>query len=300
MFIDFKTRIINTKEAQINVLTAGEGFPLLLLHGYPQNYFMWHKIAPRFADKFTVIATDLRGYGKSSKPMGKPDHSNYSKRSLARDQVELMSQLGYENFYLVGHDRGARVAHRLTLDYPEKVKKLVVLDIIPTYELYTTADREFATAYYHWFFLIQPYPFPETLIEANPEYFVSHCLQSWSKNFAAFTSEALTSYIRCFSDPATIHGTCEDYRAGATIDLIEDESDINQKIQCPLLVLWGSQGIIGRKYDVLSIWKKRAINVSGMAIDCGHFLAEEAPEKTSLAIREFLDKNRPPAKVKNK
>jgi haloacetate dehalogenase len=291
MLANFKQKTIDTNEVKINTFIAGKGFPILLLHGYPQNHYMWHKIAPRLAQEFTVVVTDLRGYGDSSKPAGKSEHSNYSKRSLARDQVEVMSRLGYEEFYLIGHDRGARVAHRLTLDYPEKVKKLVILDIIPTYELYATSDREFATAYYHWFFLIQPYPFPETLISAKTEYFLRHCLQSWSKNFAAFTTDALAEYIRCFNNSATIHATCEDYRAGATIDLIHDELDMNQKISCPVLVLWGSKGIIGRKYDVVSSWKKRASNVKGIAIDCGHFLPEEAPEETYLAIQKFLTQN---------
>jgi haloacetate dehalogenase len=288
MLTNFQQEIVDTTEARINVAIAGQGFPLLLLHGYPQTHFMWHKIALLLVKDFAVVVTDLRGYGDSSKSQGKPDHSNYSKRVMARDQVEVMSQLGYEEFYLVGHDRGARVAHRLTLDYPEKVKKLAVLDIIPTYELYRTTDKEFATAYYHWFFLIQPYPLPETLIGADPEYFLRHCLQSWSKDFAAFTPDALAEYIRCFSDPATIHATCEDYRAAATIDLIHDEADLAKKITCPLLILWGEKGIIGRKYNVLEIWKKRAIDVRGKAINCGHFLPEEVPEATYLAIREFL------------
>lgn len=219
VFEGFEGRVIETGEGKINLVTAGRGTPLLLLHGYPQNYVMWHKIALRLAEDFTVVATDLRGYGDSFKPQGKTDHSNYSKRAIAQDQVEVMSQLGYEEFYLVGHDRGGRVAHRLALDYPERVKKLAVLDIIPTYELYKTTDKEFATAYYHWFFLIQPYPFPETLISSNPEYFLRACLENWSKVDGAFTAEALGEYIRCFSNPETIHGTCEDYRASAIVCL---------------------------------------------------------------------------------
>ena len=288
MFTNFESRIIHTEQAAINTVIGGSGIPLLLLHGYPQTYFMWHKLADLLAQDFTVIATDLRGYGDSAKPQGKADSSNYSKRVMAQDQIEVMSQLGYQEFYLVGHDRGARVAHRLTLDYPQKVKKLALLDIIPTYELYTTTDREFATAYYHWFFLIQPYPLPEKLIGADPEYFLRTCLQSWSRIPDAFTPEALAEYLRCFSDPATIHGTCEDYRASAAIDLIHDEQDLQQKITCPLLVLWGGRGIIGRKYDVLASWRKRATDVTGRAIDCGHFLAEEVPDSTYLALKEFL------------
>jgi haloacetate dehalogenase len=288
MLSQFKKAIVETSQAKIKILTAGKGFPLLLLHGYPQTSYMWHKIAPRLAADFSVVMADLRGYGDSSKPKGEPDHSNYSKRIMARDQMEVMSQLGYQEFYLVGHDRGARVAHRLTLDYPEKVKKMAILDIIPTYELYKTTDKDFATAYYHWFFLIQPYPLPETLIGGNPEFFLRQKLQSLGRKNDAFTPEAFKEYLRCFSNPATIHATCEDYRAAASIDLIDDELDLNQKLTCPVLVLWGKKGLIGRKYNVVEIWQKRAIAVSTKAIDCGHFLAEEAPEETYLSIREFL------------
>jgi haloacetate dehalogenase len=288
IFTNFQEKIINTSQGRINLVQGGTGFPILLLHGYPQTHVMWHKIAPALAEEFTVIATDLRGYGDSCKPPGKSDHSNYSKRVMAEDQVEVMSQLGYQEFYLIGHDRGARVAHRLTLDYPAKVKKLAVLDIAPTYEMYQTTDLEFATAYYHWFFLIQSYPLPETLIGANPDYFLRHCLQSWGKDFSAFTPEALAEYLRCFQDPATIHGTCEDYRAAATIDREDDRGDLNLQIKCPLLVLWGKKGLIERKYDVLEIWRKRAVKVRGKSLNCGHFLPEEAPEETYLALREFL------------
>ena len=219
MFANFKNLVIQTSEVKINLLKGGKGYPMLLLHGYPQTGVMWHKIAEKLAENFTVIIPDLRGYGDSDKPSGTANHSNYSKRVMAADQIEVMSQLGYEEFYLVGHDRGGRVAHRLSLDYPHKVKKLALLDIAPTYQMYTTTDQQFASAYYHWFFLIQPFPFPETLINNNPDFFLTHCLQSWSKTESAFTSEAMAEYLRCFRDPQTVHGTCEDYRASATIDL---------------------------------------------------------------------------------
>jgi haloacetate dehalogenase len=288
MFPNFERKIIDTGEVKINLVRGGKGFPVLLLHGYPQTHVMWHKIAAKLAAEFTVVATDLRGYGDSDKPPEKMNRSSYSKRTMARDQVEVMAQLGYEQFYLVGHDRGARVAHRLALDYPGRVRKLALLDIAPTYDMYATTDREFATAYYHWFFLIQPQPFPETLIGANPEYFLWHCLQSWSQDISAFTREALGEYRRCFCQPETIHSTCEDYRASATIDMEHDASDREQKIECPLLILWGKRGVIERKYDVLKIWQERAIDVRGKAIACGHFLPEEAPEATYHNIREFL------------
>ncbi|MBD2343686.1 alpha/beta fold hydrolase [Anabaena subtropica] len=288
MFIDFEHTIVETTEAQINLVKGGHGPALLLLHGYPQTHVMWHKIAPRLAENFTVVATDLRGYGDSSKPTSIPHHLNYSKRVMAQDQVEVMSKLGYEEFYLVGHDRGARVAHRLVLDHLHCVKKLALLDIAPTHKMYETTDKEFATAYYHWFFLIQPDNLPETLIGANPEYYLRKCLEKWGKDFSAFHPQALAEYIRCFCQPAVIHATCEDYRAAATIDLTHDELDMEQKIPCPLLVLWGEKGIIGRKYNVLETWRERAIDVRGHSISCGHFLPEEAPEETYQAIYKFL------------
>jgi len=288
LFPKFEQTVIDTSGARINLVKGGTGLPLLLLHGYPQTYVMWHKIAPRLAEDFTVVATDLRGYGDSSKPDGGAFDINYAKRAIAQDQVEVMSQLGYVNFYVVGHDRGARVAHRMALDHPHRVKKLALLDIAPTHKMYATTDQEFATAYYHWFFLIQPEDLPETLIGANPEYYLRTCLERWGRDFSAFVPEALAEYIRCFSDPATIHATCEDYRAAATIDLEHDHLDIEQKVVCPLLVLWGGKGFIGRKYDVLETWRERANNVCGKAIACGHFLPEEAPEETYLALHQFL------------
>ena len=288
MFANFEQSVIDTSGARINLVKAGTGPPLLLLHGYPQTYVMWHKIAPRLAEDFTVVAPDLRGYGDSSKPEGGLGHINYSKRAMAQDQVEVMSKLGYEEFYVVGHDRGARVAHRMALDHPHRVKKLVLLDIAPTHKMYTTADKDFATAYYHWFFLIQPYDLPETLIAANPEYYLRTCLERWGRDSSAFVPTALAEYIRCFSDPAAIHATCEDYRAAATIDLEHDNLDMEQKILCPVLALWGGKGLIGRKYDVLETWRERANDVRGRAINSGHFLPEEAPEGTYLAIQEFL------------
>jgi len=280
---------IKTSGASIHLLKGGSGSPLLLLHGYPQTHVMWHKIAPRLAETFTVVLADLRGYGDSSKPAGEPDHANYAKRAMAQDMVEVMSQLGYEEFAVVGHDRGARVAHRMALDHAQCVKKAAVLDIAPTYKMYMTADKEFATVYYHWFFLIQPADHPERLLAAQPEYYLRSRLEQWAGDPSAFTPEALDEYIRCFRDPACIHGTCEDYRASASIDLQHDEADMQQKVCCPLLILWGEKGFIERKYDVLATWRERADHVQGHAIPSGHFLAEEAPEETYTALRAFLD-----------
>ncbi|MDJ0728973.1 MAG: alpha/beta hydrolase [Crocosphaera sp.] len=293
MFPNFENLVIQTSEVKISLVKGGEGYPLLLLHGYPQTHVMWHKIASRLAEDFTVIIPDLRGYGNSDKPSGMANHYNYSKRVMAQDQIEVMSQLGYEEFYLVGHDRGGRVAHRLTLDSPNKVKKLALLDIAPTYQMYSETDQQFATAYYHWFFLIQPFPFPETLINQNSDFFLTHCLHSWSQTESAFVPEAMKEYLRCFREPNTVHGTCEDYRASATIDLEHDRTDIEKKIECPLLVLWGKKGVIEKKYDVIKSWQKRAINVQGNALNCGHFLPEESPEETYQLLQTFLTKRNP-------
>lgn len=288
MFSNFQQKTINTSNATINLMIGGQGLPILLLHGYPQTHYMWHKIAPLLASNFTVIATDLRGYGDSSKPkQDSKNHQNYSKRALAQDQVEVMEALGYNDFFLVGHDRGARVGHRLALDYPHKVKKMALLDIAPTLKMYSLTDKDFASIYYHWFFLIQDYPLPETLIANSSEFFLENCLKRWSKNFGAFTQEAISEYKRCFCNWDTIHSTCEDYRASATIDLEHDRMN-DKKINCPLLILWGKNGFVGKKYDLLSTWAEYAHQVSGKAIDCGHFLPEEAPQETYTSIYDFL------------
>ena len=280
---------IKINNVKIYYRKIGQGPPLLLLHGYPQTHYMWHKVEPYFIKNFTVISTDLRGYGDSDKPLGNSNHSNYSKRTMAKDQISVMQQLGYEKFYLVGHDRGARVAHRLALDFPKAIIKLVLLDIAPTNTMYAKTDQDFATAYYHWFFLIQPYPLPEQLILGAPEYFLSHCLNAWSSDISQISKKAINEYLRCFCQKETIHGTCEDYRASATIDIVDDQDDSENKITSPLLVMWGNQGIIGKKYNVLEIWQSRANNVYTQSINCGHFLPEESPIQTYNAIFQFFN-----------
>jgi len=224
MFEGFTRLTVETTGAAINVVTAGRGSPVLLLHGYPQTHVMWHKVAPRLAQEFTVVVPDLRGYGDSSKPPDGDNHFGYSKRATAQDQVEVMQHLGFKQFAVVGHDRGARVAHRLARDHPDRVTKLAVLDIIPTYTVYQNVSKALATAYYHWFFLIQPAPFPETLIGNNAEFYLNSLLGRLKPH--AITAEAFAEYLRAFQNPATIHGSCEDYRAGATIDLEHDEADL--------------------------------------------------------------------------
>jgi haloacetate dehalogenase len=288
MFEGFTTADIDAGGTTIHTVHGGSGPPLLLLHGYPQTHVMWHKIAPRLAERFTVVATDLRGYGDSGKPPSDADHSAYSKRTTARDQVEVMAALGFETFLVAGHDRGGRVAHRMALDHPQRVTKLAVLDIVPTHKIFSTVTKEIATGYYHWFFLIQGGGLPETLIGHDPEYYLRTKVKQWGGGMEAFTEEALNEYVRCFSDPACIHASCEDYRAAASIDLDHDEADMDHKVRCPVLALWGEKGLMERHYDVLATWRERAADVRGRKLRCGHYLPEEAPEDTLAELIGFF------------
>ncbi|MEM6352973.1 MAG: alpha/beta hydrolase [Cyanobacteria bacterium P01_D01_bin.14] len=288
MFEGFDTQVIDTDSAKIFTRIGGAGPPLLLLHGYPQTHAMWHRVAPALANHFTVVCPDLRGYGDSSKPATDTEHLPYAKRVMAQDQVEVMAALGFDQFLAAGHDRGARVLHRLLLDHPQRVLKAALLDIVPTRYIYQTITQQMATVYEHWFFLIQPDGLPERMIGHDPDDYLKTKLARWSADPAAFTPEAMAEYLRCFRHPETIHATCEDYRAAATIDLVHDEADLAQKIQCPLLVLWGVKGAMEKHYDVMSVWQKRAVDVQGQALPCGHFLPEEAPEETAQALLDFL------------
>ncbi len=282
-FPGFQVRDIGTSGATIRIVVGGGGPPVLLLHGYPQTHIIWRKIAQRLAKEFTVVAADLRGYGASSKPPDGENHSGYSKRAMAIDQIEMMEQLGFKRFAVVGHDRGGRVAHRMSLDHAERVTRLAVLDIVPTYKLYTNVTKEFATAYYHWFFLIQPAPFPETLIGNSLEaYLFSGGAPAWMED------AAYRKYLEAFRDAATLHASCEDYRASASIDLEHDRADLFQKIECPLLVLWGSRAPMNRLYDVLQTWEERAKDVRGKALEGGHFLPEETPDALLAELFPFL------------
>jgi haloacetate dehalogenase len=285
MFEGFALERIDTGEATIRVRHGGSGPPLLLLHGHPQTHVMWHLVAPRLARDFTVVAMDLRGYGESSKPPTTDDHEPYSKRAMARDAVAVMERLGFSRFDIAGHDRGGRVAYRLALDHPERVRKLATLDIIPTGEHLRRADMRFALGYWHWFFLAQPYPFPETVIGANPDAFFS----GRPNRANVHTPEALDDYLRCYRNPETIHAACEDYRAAATYDFALDEADRGKKkIAAPLLALWAGRGQVGKWYDVLAVWRDWADEVQGFAIDSGHFIAEEAPDATYEALQTFF------------
>ena len=288
MFRGFIKEKIKVSETEINLVRGGKGPPLLLLHGYPQSHVMWHKVAEQLAMQFTVIISDLRGYGDSGKPSSDEEHFNYSKRASARDQVEMMSKLGHAHFMVGGHDRGARVAHRMAIDYGENVRKLCVLDIVPTYRVFLDTNKELATKYWHWFFLIQKAPLPETLIENNVEFYLRSMFGSWGKNNEFVTEQAFAEYLRCLENPETIHATCEDYRAGASIDLTHDKADINQKIACPLLALWGEFGAMHKMYNVVETWRERAVNVNGWPVKCGHFIPEEAPNATIETFSKFF------------
>ena len=284
----FRLLDIPLGEVTIRAAVAGHGPPLLLLHGHPQTHVTWRKIAPELARDFTVVAADLRGYGDSSKPEGGPDHIAYSKREMAKDQVAVMERLGFSRFALVGHDRGARVAHRLALDHPDAVSRLCVMDIAPTATMYARTDKAFASRYFWWFFLIQPHPLPERMIGADPEYFLRHHLAGQTKTPGATEPEAFAEYLRCYLDPAARHAICEDYRAAAGIDLVHDAEDAQARIQAPLLALWGARGVVGELYDVLETWREKALDVSGYALDCGHLLQEERPLDTLRALQDFL------------
>jgi haloacetate dehalogenase len=289
LFPGFAVRDVDVSGARIHCVVGGSGPPLLLLHGYPQTHAMWHGVAPALARDFTVVCADLRGYGDSSKPAAGPPHDAYAKRTMAADMVALMQALGHARFRLAGHDRGARVAHRLCLDHPDAVERCAVLDICPTRIMYEHTDQAFATAYYHWFFLIQPFDLPERLIGADPAYYLDRKLTGWSAGRREiFHPLALAEYQRCFADPATIHASCEDYRAAATIDLAHDRADAHLRVRCPLLVLWGLRGVVNRMFRPLEDWRGVAGDVRGEALDTGHFVAEEAPDATTAHFRSFF------------
>ncbi len=286
MFPGFETRDIETSGARIRVRAGGAGPPLLLLHGYPQTSAMWRHVAPALAERFTVVAPDLRGYGASSKPPSGTDCINYSKREMARDQVEVMAALGHTRFGLAGHDRGGRVAHRLAADWPDRVERLCVLDIAPTREMYRDATDALARAYWHWFFLILPPPRPERMIGADPDAWWREKCGGGPGGLEIF-GEALEEYLAAFRDPDAIRATCDDYRAAADIDIAHDDAD-DSKLPMPLLCLWGAKGVIERCYDPLALWRERAADVRGHALPCGHFMPEELPAEITRELAEFF------------
>ncbi|MEZ5667470.1 MAG: alpha/beta hydrolase [Alphaproteobacteria bacterium] len=289
MFDGFARRRIAAPGAEINLVVGGSGPPLLLLHGYPQTLAIWHAVAPKLAERFTVVCADLRGYGDSGKPPSGEAYANYSKRAMAADQVAAMQALGFDRFGLAGHDRGGRVGHRRAADHPQRVSRLCIIDIAPTLHMYERTTEAFARAYWHWFFLILPPPEPERMIGADPEaYWRAKC--GADRPGAPFAPEALAEYLRCFRDPAAIRASCDDYRAAAGIDLAHDRADVaaGRRLACPVHVLWGDDGIIGRCFDPLAAWRERADRVSGRALPGGHYLPEERPELVTAALAAFF------------
>ena len=284
----FRHQRIRSNGVTIQCAVAGDGPPVLMLHGYPQTHVMWHLVAPHLARDHTVVCADLRGYGDSSKPRGLPDHSNYSKRTMAEDMVGVMRALGHERFHVVGHDRGGRVAHRLARDHGERVYSLAVLDISPTLKMYESTSMAFARAYYHWFLFIQPEPVPEKMVTAVglAGMFGRQGVILGSPS-DIFAPQALKEYFRCF-DARTIHASCEDYRASAGIDLEHDRADLGRKLAMPVLAIWGSRGVVGRLFDCAADWREVADEVTGLAVDSGHFVAEERPQDVAAALRAHL------------
>lgn len=290
-FENFTRSEIQTSGARIVTMHGGKGPPLLLMHGNPFSHLSWFKIAPRLAQEFTVVATDLRGYGDSEKPPGGDKHQNYSFRAMAQDQIEVMAALGHDRFYAAGHDRGGRVLHRMCLDHPQKVVRAAILDILPQHHLLNNMTRAWGTFSWHWFFMIQPYDFPERLMSCDPDFFIEKKLAKTAQGLSFFDPKALAEYKRYFRNPATVHATCEDYRATHGVDLEMDTQDFEagHKIACPLLLLWGATGGVGRNHQSAEIWPRYATDIRGAkALPCGHYLSEEAPEETYRELREFF------------
>ncbi|MGQ0728954.1 alpha/beta fold hydrolase [Acidovorax sp.] len=291
LFPGFTARRVPTPDGQhIHTLVGGTGPALLLLHGHPQTSAIWHKVAPKLAQHFTLVLADLRGYGDSAKPEGDAEHLLYSKRTMAADMLAVMQHLGHPRFTVLAHDRGARVAHRLAADHPAAVQRMVLLDIAPTLAMYEQASNAFARAYWHWFFLIQPAPLPERLIEADPAAYVRDVMGRRSAGLAPFDARALAEYVRCLALPGTAHGICEDYRASAGIDLVHDRADrdAGRQLPMPLLALWGEQGVVHQCFQPLAEWQRVAADVRGHALPCGHYIAEEAPDALLDAALPFL------------
>ena len=291
LFPGFEHRRVSVDDGvEIDALVGGRGRPLLLLHGHPQTRAIWHKVAARLAERYTLVLADLRGYGDSSRPAGRPDHSNYAKRTMARDQVRLMRALGLGRFDVLAHDRGARVAHRLAMDHPDCVGRMALLDVAPTLAMYEQTSRAFATAYWHWFMLIQPAPLPERLIEADPAAYVRDVVGRRSAGLAPFAPLVLAEYERCMALPGAAHAVCEDYRAAAGIDLEHDRADrtAGSRLTTPLLVLWGRDGVIESCFKPLDEWRRVAIDVRGEALPCGHYIPEEAPGPLLERVESFF------------
>jgi haloacetate dehalogenase len=289
MFDGFERKMVSVAGMQIACAIGGSGPPVLMLHGFPQNLAMWARVAPALAKHFTVVCADLRGYGDSAKPKCLPDRSNYAFRALAADQVGLMRHLGFERFHVIGHDRGGRTAHRMALDHSDAVLTLTVMDIVPTYAMLMDTNRHVAGAYWHWYFLSQPEPFPERLIGNDPDFFYETCLVGWgAAKISDFDPELIAAYRRSWRDPAMIHGSCSDYRAAASIDLEHDAADIDRKVACPTLVFYGASGVMARLFDLALEWRKRCAHVVDATLPGGHFFVDQFPAETARILLEFL------------
>jgi haloacetate dehalogenase len=290
MLEDFKTTTVHRDGVALHARVAGQGAPLLLLHGHPQSHAMWHRVAPDLAQRFTVVMMDLRGYGDSGRPEADESHAAYSKREMALDALAVMQAQGFDQFQVLAHDRGARVAHRLAADHPQAVQRMMLLDIAPTLAMYENTSQAFATAYWHWFFLIQPPPLPEALIESDPVRYIRSVMGKRHAGLGAFAPEAMAEYERCIQIAGSARGICEDYRASASIDLAHDRIDVaaGKKLTLPLNVLWGEKGVVGQNFAVLPLWRERALQVSGAALPCGHYIAEEAPDLLLAQAQEFF------------
>jgi haloacetate dehalogenase len=287
LFENFDSKFIRVSGATIHCKVGGDGPPLLLLHGCPQTHLMWHKLVSELSRHFTVIASDLRGYGDSSKPQGLPDHANYSFREMALDQIEVMSSLGFQRFSAMGHDRGARALHRMALDHIHALNRVVLLDILPTRVLYAESDMKFSRAYWEWFFFIQAFDFPEKLLSADPEAFLHYEIGELVDN-GTIPQSVWCEYLRVLSGEGAMHGMCEDYRAGASVDLEHDTADALRHVSCPLMVLWGARNPVWERFDMLAVWRRFAPQVVGSAIEAGHYLAEQAPEEVLRKVLPFL------------
>ena len=292
MFAGFEASTVNVDGVDIACIVKGSGPAVLMLHGFPQTKAMWSRIAPVLAEKYTVVCADLRGYGDSSHPPCLPDASNYSFRAMAADQMGLMRALGFERFHLIGHDRGARTAHRLALDFPEALSSLTLMDIVPTTELFLNVTRQIASAYWHWFFLSQPAPFPERMIGADPDFFYETCLLGWGgAKLADFDAEQLADYRRCWRKTSMIAGSCGDYRAAASVDLLNDQADIALTVACPSLVFYGENGVMNKLYDIGEQWRKRLANVTTASLPGGHFFPDQRPQETARILLAFIDQH---------
>lgn len=290
MFEGFQQKRVTVGSIEIAAVLGGSGAPLLLLHGFPQNKAMWARVAPQVAQHFTVVCADLRGYGDSDKPRCLPDRSNYSFRAMAEDQLQLMRHFGFEHFHVVGHDRGGRTGHRMALDHPDTVLTLTVMDIVPTYAMFMDTNRNVAGAYWHWYFLSQPEPFPEHMIGNDPDFFYETCLVGWgATTISDFDQEMLADYRRCWRDPRMMHGSCSDYRAAASIDLEHDSGDIEKKVECPVLAFYGAAGVMAKLFDIPAEWRKRCARLQHASLPGGHFFVDQFPNETAATILKFLN-----------